>query len=115
MNKILDLNLRLNSDDDYIIKIENGVTRFQEVERKKQHTFTDFEKQLLLEGYKDFPYIFRNKYGTLYVSEKKPIKKRVYWDHECFHTISITIPRFSHLFQTVQWEDDEPCEWGLWL
>jgi hypothetical protein len=78
--------------------------------RVKQHTFTEFEKEFL-NAYKDYPYIVRAKNGDILFSKTHPVKDENYW----FYTMSITIPRFNDKFQSVQWEDEEPCEWGKWV
>jgi len=86
--------------------------------RDKTHTFTEFEKQLLQEGYKDFPYITRKSDGTVVLHQHKPSKtthqktKIGYWSSQPKTTY---LSKLSHLFKSIQWEDEEPCEWGKWV
>jgi hypothetical protein len=84
----------------------------------KTHTFTEFEKQLLQEGYRDFPYITRKSDGTIVLHQHKPSKtthqktKIGYWSSQPKTTY---LSKLNHLFKSVQWEDEEPCEWEKWV
>jgi hypothetical protein len=82
-----------------------------ETKKPKQHTFTEFEKELLKQGYSESKYITRDENNKLYVHKYKPRKHEYIWGSGVIEKLI----RFNHLFESVQWSDEEPCEWGKWV
>lgn len=75
--------------------------------------FTEDEKVILrnLEG--KWKWIARDKDGGLYLYCIEPLKLDSIWTSS---RCDITLFRhFRHLFQSVQWEDDEPCEFREYI
>lgn len=77
----------------------------KEVWRRKEIFITPDEKAILrnIKGYK---YIARDKNNKLFVYYGKPYKYKSEWDYsdETYEKFLL----FDHLFQMVQWTDDEP-------
>lgn len=74
-------------------------------ERKEKPKLTDVEKIILMNADKHLKYIARDKNGSLYVYQNKPIKRyNEYWgDGSCGRDFC-----FDHLFQFIKWTDEEP-------
>lgn len=97
-------NKHFNSFD--IIKVYKNYT-CQELlwERKEKPKLTDVEKIILMNADKHLKYIARDKNGSLYVYQNKPIKRyNEYWgDGSCGRDFC-----FKHLFLFINWTDEEP-------
>ena len=82
----------------------------------KTYTFTEFEKQLLQEGFKDYPYIARDSNNELWLFRIKPFQNiDGIWGTNRYTNVSLNISKFSHLFKSISPKDEEPCEWGKWV
>lgn len=99
-----DENLKNRSDDLTIVKVYRLIWKYEE------STITSDEKIILQNIDSKFKYVARDKDDMLYLYEMKPSKflKDDYWD-QVKAVESFT--QFSHLFQMVKWEDDEP--WAI--
>ena len=75
----------------------------------KKKEFTDDELCILRNINKEFKWLCRDRDGVLSLYMDKPKKYKVggYWDdnNSCILDIEQIIP---HLFQSIQWEDEEP-------
>ena len=72
-------------------------------ERKKKPQLTEDEKVILRNLPKEYKYIARDKSGLIFLFSKKPSK----CDYSWIGYNDIAFP-FGHLFQFIEWEDEEP-------
>lgn len=72
----------------------------------KKKEFTDDELCILRNADKKLKWIARDESNNLYVYKNKPTKINRYWDVEYGERQRLKV--FSHLFQQIQWEDEEP-------
>lgn len=82
------------------------------VNEPKQWKFTEDEKVILRNLPKEFKWIARDGNKDLYIYITKPCKIEDIWDYdESLYELDL----FKHLFQTIQWEDAEPCEFRKFI
>lgn len=82
--------------------------------REPRWTFTEEEKALLRNLPDDFRWIARDESDWLYVYTLKPIKAtNQHWVYEDGGRADLNI--FRSIFQSIQWSDDEPCEFRKYL
>ena len=81
---------------------------------KPQWSFTEDEKAILRNLPEKYKWVVRdNSSKTLYVYENKPEKENdEIW---CPRFRATSLFMFNHLFQSIQWSDDEPCEFREYL
>lgn len=72
-------------------------------ERKEKPKLTEVEKVILRNLPKKYKWIARDIDGCLYVYASKPKKGITMWESDGLPMIP-----FDHLFQFIQWEDEEP-------
>lgn len=85
-------------------------------ELKPQWTFIDDEKAILRNIPEEFNWIVRDKDNCLYIYSHKPRKGSHLWMYtKTEYLSSSSLQLFNHLFQSIQWEDDEPCEFRRYL
>ena len=78
------------------------ITKINKLPKKKQ--FTDDELCILRNVDKEYKWIVRDNDNCLSISEGKPYKiNRDDWYH-----VSLKPFMFEHLFNSIQWEDEEP-------
>ena len=66
---------------------------------------TEQEKVILQSIDPQFKYIARDKNGLLYLYDDEPTKEEKSWYPESDYS---DLCAFSHLFENVKWEDEEP-------
>lgn len=76
--------------------------------KEPEWTFTEDEKVILRNLPEEYKWIARDESGDLMVYKVKSEKGSICWgrgltDFEMFCV-------FNHLFQSIKWEDEEPCE-----
>ena len=73
--------------------------------------FTEDEKAILRNLPEKYKWIARDSSGDLYVYESEPSKEDEFWNALscCGWTL------FDHIFQTIKWADEEPCEFRKYL
>ena len=74
-------------------------------ERKEKPKLTEDEKVILRNLPKKYKWIARDSSGMVYIYTQRPTKLSCIWSGNSFG--GIVIP-FDHLFQFIEWEDDEP-------
>lgn len=79
----------------------------------KTWQFTDDEKVILRNLPENYKWIARDEDRELYVYSDKPNKKTRSWNSSCYDTEEINI--YPHLFQSIQWADEEPCEFRKFI
>lgn len=78
-----------------------------------QWEFTEDEKVILRNLPNKFTWIARDRIGNeLFVYTSKPTKSEQSWS--CMDNF-IRLTGFRHLFEPIQWSDDEPCEFRKYL
>lgn len=78
-----------------------------------QWTFTEDEKVILRNLPEQYKWIARDEDGDVFVYIEKPAKNSEGWVADMGDTKSITF--FNHIFQSIQWSDEEPCEFRKYL
>ena len=73
-------------------------------ERKEKPKPTEDEKVILRNLPKEYKWIARDKCGTICAFIHKPHKNGLGWSGNFFDALVL----FEHLFQFIQWEDEEP-------
>ena len=72
-------------------------------ERKEEPKLNEYEKAILRDLPKEYKWIARDLSGMVYIFIERPEKGQAIW-YGCGQPM---IP-FYHLFQFIQWEDEEP-------
>ena len=78
-------------------------------------TFTDDEKVILRAVSENYNYLVRSNDAndTLWLFENEPTKNIIFWSgktgKECVFEF------YNHLFQSIKWTDDNPCEFRKYL
>ena len=76
-------------------------------------TFTDDEKVILRNISAEYKWIARDECGDISIFTDKPMKKL---DYGCWRdVVNKWFFEFNHLFQSIKWEDTEPCEFRKYL
>lgn len=71
---------------------------------------TDDEKVILRNVPKKYKWITRDGSRNLYCFSEKPRKVNFeWWCETCSTSYFKSLYIFDHLFQSIQWKDDEPC------
>lgn len=99
--------------ESYDIQELEGIT----LSFKPQWEFTEDEKVILRNLPEQYKWIARDDdgwtMGELFIYAFKPMKFNGTW---IFDKGSVTdLDSFKHLFQSIQWEDEEPCEFRKYL
>lgn len=82
-------------------------------ELKPQWIFTEDEKVILRNLSDKYQWIGRDEDNRLYGHALMPTKNKTYW--ACNVGDLINLKGFNHLFQCIQWSDEEPCEFRRYL
>lgn len=83
---------------------------------KPQWVFTEDEKVILRNLPDEFQWITRDESGWLYMFGIKPIKGEHQWWHKSkSRRDAKNLNILKHLFQSIKWTDDEPCEFRKYL
>ena len=88
--------------------------RANELEFIPKWEFTEDEKAILRNLPSNYRFIARDRNETLFIYDKKPYKGNGEFcvKRECeIKPLSL----YEHLFKSVQWSDDEPCEFRRYL
>ena len=85
-----------------------------ELEFVPKWEFTEDEKVILINLPAEHQWIARDEIlQGLYAYTSKPTKREHSWADSTGGVISLT--GFRHLFESIQWEDDEPCEFRRYI
>lgn len=77
----------------------------------KEYQFTEDEKTILRNLDKKYKWLVRDKHKYLYVFEGKPYKSKKFGAWTWISDLKwADLSVFSPLFQSIQWEDEEPVE-----
>lgn len=85
------------------------------VNEPKHWNFTEDEKVILRNLPEEFKWIARDDYkDDLYIYTGIPEKEKD-CDYWFYNGKDYSLREFKHLFQTIQWEDNEPCEFRKFI
>jgi hypothetical protein len=88
-----------------------GINIFAECEvikLPKKKEFTDDELCILRNIDKDYKWITRDDYNGLAISNENKPQKTKKEGIRCWYSVGMVTFMFEHLFQSIQWEDEEP-------
>ncbi|MCK9576136.1 MAG: hypothetical protein M0R51_09435 [Clostridia bacterium] len=83
-----------------------------ELEKLNRPQFTEDEKAILRNLPKEYNWIARDANNKLYFYKNKPHKTSKNWYSR---SIQVDLPIFKHIFQSIKFEDKEPCEFRKFL
>lgn len=81
------------------------------VKEESKWTFTEDEKVILKSLDSKYEYIARDEDGKVFIYDAKPRKRLASWISDRYDDLSI----FTNLFESVKWEDSEPCEFRKFI
>ena len=73
--------------------------------------FTEDEKAILRNLPENYKWIARDSDGNIFVYEDRLRKASGALTDSSHHRL----PLFNHMFQTIKWEDEEPCEFRKYI
>ena len=88
------------------VECKNAFIKWLNEEYKKPITISADEKVILRNLPEEFKYIVRDYDNIIYICKEKPIKSEYGWIDETLSAESLNL--YAHLFQFIEWEDDEP-------
>ena len=92
----------------------NDVIDYHDVELKPRWEFTEDEKVILRNLPDEFRWIARDELDNrLYVYTLKPTKYKQSW--VIVFGDGMSLSGFKHLFESIKWTDEEPCEFRRYL
>lgn len=111
---------------DLVKKVEELERRINEQEKLKNQfmirlsinepkwTFSEDEKVILRNIQEEFRWIVRDRDCGLNVYKVKPYKLDNCWGRKNLIDFEV-FTVFEHLFQSIKWEDEEPCEFRKYI
>jgi len=84
-----------------------------ELEKLNGPQFTEDEKVILRNIPKGYDWIARDGDGDICIYKAISDKNNCFWSY--FHQDSLCLTVFNHLFQSIKFEDKEPCEFRKFL
>ena len=79
-----------------------------------EERFTEDEKVILRNLPEKYKWIARDKYGYLQIAEIEPQKLED--EYVCYNVwVCKHFNIYDHLFKSIKWEDEEPCEFRKYL
>ena len=85
----------------------NDVAEKNIIKLPKKKQFTNDELCILRNIDKKYKWIARDENGNLCIFNEKPNKSEEMWDN-VIHSSFIELGCFNNLFNSINWEDDEP-------
>lgn len=86
----------------------NTIVNCKVIKLPKKKEFTDDELAIMRSLPKEYKWIARDEYGSddeIYTFSRKPKKEHAIWEN---NGSIIGLRMFKHLFNSIQWEDEEP-------
>lgn len=103
-----ELENKVNELEKELKEIKKKLQPNKKITFPKKYQFSENEKTILKSIDKKWKWLARDKSGLLCLYNHKPIKVS---DHYMFSQGCYEIfDTFGHLFQSIQWTDDEPFE-----
>ena len=115
LNKLGDPDAKI---DDQIKLLEDELAKLKAQKEAEKWKFTEDEKVILRNLSKEFCCIARDEDGNLWLYKEKPHKNIDFIIPDKIWVgggeyIDFTI--YNHLFQCIQWSDEEPCEFRKFI
>lgn len=108
INMMADLRAENEELKERLNHIESKLKEIKKKLQPKEYQFSANEKTILRSLSEKWKWIARDKSGLLYLYTHRPIK---FVDHYMFSQgCYVIFDAFGHLFQSIQWTDDEPVE-----
>ena len=85
----------------------NALVTSEIIKLPKKKEFTDDELCILRNIDKKYKWIARDKSGSLCIFDEKPNKSGEMWNN-VIHSSFIELGCFNNLFNSINWEDEEP-------
>ena len=85
----------------------NALVASEIIKLPKKKEFSQDELCVLRNIDKKHKWIARDKSGSLYIFDEKPNKSGEMWNN-VIHSDFIELNCYNHLFNSIQWEDEEP-------
>ena len=105
--------VKAHNGKDFKQGIRLKTIRANELEFIPKWEFTEDEKVILRNLPYEFQWIARDEGNQLWVYALKPTKYYQHWSSGKGNAISLEV--FHHLFQSIQWSDEEPCEFRKYI
>lgn len=86
----------------------NDIVGCEVVKLPKKKEFTDDELAIMRSIDKDYKWITRDDYNGLAISNEDKPQKTKKEGIRCWYSVGMVTFMFEHLFQSIQWEDEEP-------
>ena len=99
--------LYILNEDRYSHLEVNDLINKEIIKLPKKKEFTDDELCVLRNIDKKYKWIARDKSGSLCIFDEKPNKSGEMWNN-VIHSSFIELGCFNNLFNSINWEDDEP-------
>ena len=99
--------LYILNEDRYSHLEVNDLINKEIIKLPKKKKFSDDELCILRNIDKKYKWIARDESGSLCIFDEKPKKSEEMWDNVT-HSDFIELNCYNHLFNSIQWEDEEP-------
>ena len=99
--------LYILNEDRYSHLEVNDLINKEIIKLPKKKEFTDDELCVLRNIDKKYKWIARDKSGSLCIFDEKPNKSGEMWNN-VIHSSFIELGCFNNLFNSINWEDEEP-------
>ena len=99
--------LYILNEDRYSHLEVNDLVNKEIIKLPKKKEFTDDELCVLRNIDKKYKWIARDKSGSLCIFDEKPNKSGEMWNN-VIHSSFIELGCFNNLFNSINWEDEEP-------
>ena len=99
--------LYILNEDRYSHLEVNDLVNKEIIKLPKKKEFNDDELCILRNIDKEYKWIARDKSGSLCIFDEKPNKSGEMWNN-VIHSSFIELGCFNNLFNSINWEDDEP-------
>ena len=106
-NIIKDATIKYSDYSQSSFKLNEFVRIEKIIKLPKKKQFTDDELCILRNIDKKYKWIARDKSGSLCILDEKPKKSEEMWDNVT-HSDFIELNCYNSLFNSIQWEDEEP-------
>ena len=89
------------------VECKNAFIKWLNEEYKKPITISTDEKAILRNLPEEYKYIARDSDASIFIYKAKPAKKESGWI-DTITSSAASLNLYAHLFQFIEWEDDEP-------
>ena len=108
INMMADLRAENEELKERLSHIESKLNSIKQQPAPKEYQFSKNEKTILRTLSEKWKWLARDKNGILYVYTHRPIRSSE--TYRVLEGSCESFKAFGHLFQSIQWTDDEPVE-----